>query len=153
MGRDVAVNSPVARRLFADMDDLRSERGLGPLSRVIFPPPAFDAAGRTAQADLLRRTEHAQPALGVVNGAYLSLLHQMGFRPDFAAGHSFGELSALWAAGVFADDAYLRLAHVRGELMAPRADVDAVLRPASRRTRSKPIAAISATRGNPGAPC
>ena len=27
------------------------------------------------------------------------LLRDAGFEPDFAAGHSFGELTALWAAG------------------------------------------------------
>ena len=29
------------------------------------------------------------------------LLQQAGFKADFTAGHSFGELTALWAAGVF----------------------------------------------------
>ena len=41
-----------------------------------------------------------------------------GLLTDFAAGHSFGELTALWAAGVFADDDYYKLAYARGQAMA-----------------------------------
>ncbi|GIT73345.1 MAG: hypothetical protein Ct9H300mP28_31590 [Pseudomonadota bacterium] len=36
----------------------------------------------------------------------------------FAAGHSFGELTALWAAGVVDEVDYYKLAYARGQAMA-----------------------------------
>jgi acyl transferase domain-containing protein len=49
----------------------------------------------------------------------------VGFKPDFVAGHSFGELTALWAAGVFSDEDYCYLIKARGQAMAiPQADND-----------------------------
>ncbi|MGB1039844.1 MAG: hypothetical protein ACPGVD_03145, partial [Flavobacteriales bacterium] len=36
-----------------------------------------------------------------------------GFKPNFTAGHSFGELTALWAAGVYDDNTFLALAKKR----------------------------------------
>src|SRR3569832_907994 len=38
----------------------------------------------------------------------------MGFQPDFVAGHSYGEVSALWAAGVIGDDDFYRVSLARG---------------------------------------
>jgi acyl transferase domain-containing protein len=57
------------------------------------------------------------------------LLRQAGFAPDLAAGHSFGELTALWAAGALEDDAFRRLAQVRGRAMTvpPGTDAGAML--------------------------
>ena len=50
------------------------------------------------------------------------LLQKAGFKPDFAAGHSFGEVSALWAAGVLSDVDYYALVKARGAAMAPPAN-------------------------------
>ena len=41
-----------------------------------------------------------------------------GFKADFMAGHSFGELTALWAGGVISDDHFVFLAKARGQSMA-----------------------------------
>ncbi|MBO0856871.1 MAG: ACP S-malonyltransferase [Chloracidobacterium sp.] len=67
----------------------------------------------------LSRTEYTQPALFVVNAlSYLRLMSQSRRRPDYAAGHSLGEYSALFAAGAFDFETGLRLVWKRGELMA-----------------------------------
>ncbi|MBM3137570.1 MAG: acyltransferase domain-containing protein, partial [Chloroflexi bacterium] len=50
------------------------------------------------------------------------MLKSAGFQADFFAGHSFGELTALWAGGVLDDDSYIRLAVARGEAMGTPAD-------------------------------
>ena len=98
--------------------------GLRPLSSVIYPVPAFDSAQKESQSNILTRTEHAQPAIGTLSAGLYKLLQQAGFKADFTAGHSFGELTALWAAGVYNEDAYFTLAKARGKAMAPPADPD-----------------------------
>lgn len=92
------------------------EGALG-LHQVVFPAPVFDPQEREAQRRRLTATEWAQPALAAASLAWLALLERAGVRPDCAAGHSFGELVALRAAGVFSDEALLRAARRRGELM------------------------------------
>ncbi|MER6127730.1 SDR family NAD(P)-dependent oxidoreductase [Streptomyces sp. NPDC001795] len=95
-----------------------------PLSRVAFPPPAFDEVTRTAQETELRRTEYAQPAIGALAAGQYRYLTELGFDADGFLGHSFGELAALWAAGALADDTYFALARARGAAMAPPAEAD-----------------------------
>ena len=97
---------------------------LGEEARYVDPPPAFTAGERERQEIELRRTEHAQPAIGAVSAGLYRLLHAAGFKPDFVAGHSFGELTALWAAGAFGDKDLLDLARARGRAMAPPDDMD-----------------------------
>ncbi|MGW3284659.1 SDR family oxidoreductase [Streptomyces sp. NPDC001002] len=80
---------------------------------ALYPPAAFDDAGRDrAQADLTD-TRVAQPALGITSLAAYSLLGAAGVRPDMAAGHSYGELAALCAAGVIEPEALLELSSER----------------------------------------
>ncbi|MCZ6635240.1 MAG: beta-ketoacyl synthase N-terminal-like domain-containing protein [bacterium] len=125
MGRELTLNFPELRRAWESMDSLFVEAGLEPLSRTAFPPPAFDNARRAAQAKTLQRTEHAQPAIGTFSAGLYKLLQAAGFQPDFVAGHSFGELTALWAAGVFSDSDFLALARARGAAMASPDNSDA----------------------------
>ncbi|MGW2327584.1 SDR family NAD(P)-dependent oxidoreductase [Streptomyces sp. NPDC001700] len=66
---------------------------------VLYPPAAFDEDGKKAQHAALTDTRVAQPALGIVGLAAHTLLTEAGVRPDMAAGHSYGELVALCAAG------------------------------------------------------
>jgi malonyl CoA-acyl carrier protein transacylase len=46
------------------------------------------------------------------------IVQRAGLKANFAAGHSFGELTALWAAGVYDDETFLNLAKTRGTAMA-----------------------------------
>lgn len=67
---------------------------------------------------LLSKTEHAQPAIYVVNALhYLTAREQDGAPADFLAGHSLGEYNALFAAGAFDFETGLRLVKRRAELM------------------------------------
>src|SRR5262249_52554805 len=88
------------------------------LADRIFPHPAFSDAGRAEQEEALRATEVAQPALGAIGLGLFGLLEQFGVRPDAVAGHSFGELTALAAAGRFDARSLDALARRRGRLMA-----------------------------------
>ena len=115
MGADLAMHVPRARMAW----DRAAGIDLGdvPLHRTVFPPPAFTSADRAAQEARLTETEWAQPALAAASLALLDVLGALGLTPDCVAGHSFGELVALHAAGAFDADTLVRLARRRGELM------------------------------------
>ncbi len=131
MGRELTINFPCLRQAFGYMDSLLSQDGLTPLSDTVFPRPVFDTTQRHAQVDALTRTEYAQPAIGAFSVGLYKILQQAGFKPDFVAGHSFGELTALWAAEVLSDEDYFFLVKARGQAMAtpndPNVDAGAML--------------------------
>lgn len=70
----------------------------------------------------LNQTQFTQPALYTVNVlSYLEKIKATGRKPDYVAGHSLGEYSALFASGVFDFETGLRLVKKRGELMSQAA--------------------------------
>ncbi|ODH00196.1 polyketide synthase [Nostoc sp. KVJ20] len=124
MGRELVMNFPLMRRLHGYMDSLLLKDNLQPLSEIVFPHPVFGEAEKNVQIAALQRTEYAQPAIGVLSAGMYSILQQAGFKSDFVAGHSFGELTALWAAGVLSTEDYLFLVKARGQAMAAPEDPD-----------------------------
>ena len=66
----------------------------------------------------LNDTRNTQPALFVLESLLVDALRAQGRQADVVAGHSLGELVALYAAGVFDVDTGLRLMRRRSELMA-----------------------------------
>ena len=124
MGKELAINFPSVRQVFAQMDGLFVKSGEEPLSTKVFPVPVFEPKDREAQTEDLTRTQNAQPAIGALSAAVYKILQQSGFHPDFTAGHSFGELTALWAAGVLSEKDYYALAKARGKAMAPPDDAN-----------------------------
>jgi [acyl-carrier-protein] S-malonyltransferase len=66
----------------------------------------------------LNDTRNTQPALFVVESLLVDVLRAEGRQPALVAGHSLGELVALYAAGVFDAETGLALMRLRGELMA-----------------------------------
>ncbi len=67
--------------------------------------------------DALQLTEHTQPAILTVSVAILRVLQERGFRPDFVAGHSLGEYSALVCAGAISLADAVRTVRKRGRYM------------------------------------
>jgi trans-AT polyketide synthase, acyltransferase and oxidoreductase domains len=66
----------------------------------------------------LNNTNYTQPALYIVNAlSYLKKIQEDQTTPNYVAGHSLGEYSALFAAGVFDFETGLKLVQKRGELM------------------------------------
>lgn len=67
----------------------------------------------------LGKTQYTQPALYTVNVlSYLKRIKEIGRKPDYVAGHSLGEYSALFAAGAYNFEIGLKLVKRRGELMS-----------------------------------
>jgi [acyl-carrier-protein] S-malonyltransferase len=103
MGKALAEAFPGARRLFEEADE-----ALGfALSRLCFEGPE----------EQLRLTENLQPALVTVSTAASLVLEEAGWRPDYVAGHSLGEYSALVAAGSLRFADAVRLVRKRGQYM------------------------------------
>lgn len=103
MGKALAETFECARAVFEEAD-----RVLGfPLSRLCFEGPA----------EALALTENTQPAILTVSVAGYRVLREKGLRPDFVAGHSLGEYSALVAAGSLDFAGALRLVRNRGRYM------------------------------------
>lgn len=113
---DLTCTLPELHGLFERADRLLANRLEQPLSSYIYPVPVFDEEARASQQTALNATQVAQPALGVVDVAALRVLHDFGLRPDFVAGHSYGEYVALHAAGVIGLDDFIRLSEIRGRL-------------------------------------
>ncbi len=122
MGREVVMNFPVLQQTYNQVDSLLSKSGLSPISEKVFPAPVFDAAQKQAQTQALQQTEVSQPAIGAFSVGLYKVLQQAGFKPDIVAGHSFGELTALWAASVLSDEDYFYLVKERGQAMAKPSD-------------------------------
>ena len=88
------------------------------LTDWIYPPHRFTPDGLPKQEEELRATSIAQPAIGAVSfGMWKVLSQRFGLQADAFAGHSFGELTALAAAGRITPADFLQLGQLRGLLM------------------------------------
>jgi [acyl-carrier-protein] S-malonyltransferase len=103
MGRDLFEGHAEVRELFAAADARLGES----LSRLCFFGPA----------DRLGQTANTQPAVLLASMAVLTVMRAAGAKPDFVAGHSLGEYSALAAAGVLDPIEALWLVRRRGLYM------------------------------------
>src|ERR1022692_3325908 len=103
MGKGLAAQYAVARSVFEEADDALEF----PLSAMCFEGPE----------DALKLTENTQPALLTVSTAAFRVLAECGFAPDYVAGHSLGEYSALVAAGSLQFADAVRLVRKRGRYM------------------------------------
>ncbi len=112
MGRELAC-------VFPEMLESLEAVGREVTSRI-YPPSVFTSDEREAQKAALTRTEVTQPALGAVESGLVAILDRFGVRPAVAAGHSYGELVALHAAGCIDRASLLALSKLRGDLMAGR---------------------------------
>ncbi|GAA2414381.1 hypothetical protein GCM10010191_25420 [Actinomadura vinacea] len=89
--------------------------GDGRHAAAMFPPAAFGPEEAERQSLAITDTRVAQPALGIAGLAVHRLLTALGVRPDLAGGHSYGELVALCAAGVFGEADLIELSVARAE--------------------------------------
>lgn len=118
MGKDLYESSSEIKAIF----QLGSDLSGSDLAALCFDGPMSE----------LTRTVNLQPAITAVNLSISTLLKKRGILPDFCAGHSLGEYSALCAAGFLSMEDTFRLVCLRGRLMDREA----------RRTTGKMVAVI-----------
>ena len=125
MLRDLACQFPAMLESLAAADECfaaeRPDSERSRLSDFIYPHPVFEEGARREQETALRSTDVAQPALGAIGLGALGVLAGFGVAAEATAGHSYGELLALCAAGRFEAGRLHQLSNVRGRLMAGRA--------------------------------
>lgn len=104
MGKDLAANFELARRVFEEVDE-----ALGfSISRLCFEGTAAD----------LQLTENTQPAILATSVATARAMASVGCQPAaYVAGHSLGEYSALVASGAIALAEAARTVRARGRYM------------------------------------
>lgn len=103
MGREFYENYNEVRELFENAADILKMD----IVRLCFEGPE----------EVLVLTENVQPAVTVVNLACLTVLRLHEIYPLATAGHSLGEYSALYAAGVLSLEDVLKLVRFRGQFM------------------------------------
>jgi [acyl-carrier-protein] S-malonyltransferase len=111
MGREIVHRYPISRNVFHEADAALNF----PISRLCFEGPEED----------LKLTEHTQPAILTTSVAVFRVLQEKGIRPDFVAGHSLGEYSALVAAGALGLSDAVALVRRRGRYMQEAVPVGA----------------------------
>jgi len=122
MARDLACCFPEAHAAFETANHIHIDGT--PLGELIFPRPAADRTETAQQEENLRRTDAAQPAIGAASLGMLKILERFNVAPDTAAGHSYGELAALYAAGRLDEETFFSLSADRGRFMAAAGDND-----------------------------
>jgi [acyl-carrier-protein] S-malonyltransferase len=104
MGKELFENFGVAKRVFEEADDTLHFS----ISSLCFKGPE----------DALKLTENTQPAILTTSvGALRVLETEKGMTPQFTAGHSLGEYSALVASGAFSFPEAVKTVRLRGKFM------------------------------------
>lgn len=104
MGKELYENSETAKKMF---DEIFGYMDFD-LKTVMFEGPE----------ETLKETKYTQPAIVAMSLVLTKLLEEKGVKPDFVAGHSLGEYSALGAAGVLSSSETVKLTALRGSIMS-----------------------------------
>jgi len=67
---------------------------------------------------ILSDTAIAQPAIGLVSALYLNILKKLNITPHVTCGHSFGEISAIYASEAINFETFIKVACMRGKFMS-----------------------------------
>jgi acyl transferase domain-containing protein/NAD(P)H-dependent flavin oxidoreductase YrpB (nitropropane dioxygenase family)/NAD(P)-dependent dehydrogenase (short-subunit alcohol dehydrogenase family) len=114
---DLAIQFPQIRDCFECSDRILEARLPRPLSSYIFPISVFSEEEDRATRQALAQTQVAQPAMGTADLAMLHFLDAVGIKPDMVAGHSYGEIVALCAAGALTQEDLISLSEARARFI------------------------------------
>ncbi len=103
MGQDAYRENEASKQIFERADAVLGFK----LSELIFQGPEQQ----------LKQTIHTQPALLTASIALFEAFRDAGVRPDYLAGHSLGEYSALVVAGALSFEDAVKTVRQRGEFM------------------------------------
>ena len=117
MCRGASIYYPSYINLLQKFEDQYTKITNTSLVNKIFPYQVPDKKTKEEQSGILSLTENAQPAIGWSSLAAYQLLTENGLKIEACAGHSFGELTALFASGSIELDDYIFLAVARGQAM------------------------------------
>lgn len=104
MGRDLYEKYATVRAIWDEAEALLSL----PIKTVCFEGPEAE----------LKQTQLAQLGIFLVSASWVSILADQDLEPTVVAGHSLGELTAYYAAGVYDLETALAVIAYRGEAMA-----------------------------------
>jgi len=102
MGKDIYDNFEEIKNLYKEVDE---KIGFN-LTDIIF-----------SDEEKLNLTEYTQPAILLTSYAIYKIFSKKGIKPDFVAGHSLGEFTALTVAESIDIKDSVYLTHIRGKLM------------------------------------
>jgi [acyl-carrier-protein] S-malonyltransferase len=103
MGNDLFSDYSIAKEIYNQANEILEFD----IKKISFEGPEEE----------LKQTYITQPAIFIHSYIIYKLFHQKEILPDFVAGHSLGEYSALVAAGAFSFEIGLKLVKLRGRLM------------------------------------
>ena len=103
MGKDLWENSDEVKSLFKTVSDITGKD----MQSLLFEGSEED----------LKATDNTQLAITLVNVSTSLVLKEKGIEPQGCAGHSLGEYSALWQAGVLSTEDLFKIVKIRGEVM------------------------------------
>ncbi len=112
MGRELAENFAIAREVFDEADRALAPGEPGEPGGFLLSRLCFEGS-----AEQLQLTSNTQPATLTVSVAAAAALSEKGIQPDYVAGHSVGEYSALVVAGAIALLDAVRTVRRRGHYM------------------------------------
>ena len=117
MLKELAENCTEMKEALALADQIMAETGDRSISGLLYPD--MEAEGALAEAEAaLQKTNYTQPALAATDAGLYQLACSRGLQADCLMGHSFGELAALWAEGVYDMETFFRLSRERGKAMS-----------------------------------
>jgi len=111
MGRDVIELNDAKRRF---------ELASNIFNRDLYQICGLQTENHSDEKDL-NHTKNTQICLFLVESILLDSLKSKGYKPDYLAGHSLGEITALYAAEVLSFEECVSLIKIRSELMSSAA--------------------------------
>ena len=120
MFSELARDYPEMTSFLSFVEEQLEAKGLRSINEIL-----YGAGKKIPHQDAevaLNNTKYTQPILAAVCGGLYEIVKSRGFEEDAIIGHSFGELTGLWAGGAIDAKTFVNLAACRGGLMSEGSD-------------------------------